>query len=129
MVLYLVWTHLFMSLAVVMNSRSETLRRFVQQSRLNLTSLTGQSPIFAICRLSPLLATYPRCFLCGERFQYGKMSEFRKYVRLDGDVVAQLTVSLLNLKGPTLLALDRPNWKLGKTDINIPVLVILIELN
>ena len=58
-----------------------------------------------------------------------KMSEFRKYVRLDGDVVAQLTVSLLNLKGPTLLALDRPNWKLGKTDINIPVLVILIELN
>ena len=56
---------------------------------------------------------------------YRRLQRFFEYVRLDGDVVAQLIVGLLNLKGPTLLALDRTNWKLGKTDINILVLAIV----
>ena len=53
---------------------------------------------------------------------YRRLQRFFQYVRLDGDVVARLIVGLLNLKGSTLLALDRTNWKLGKTDINILVL-------
>ena len=56
---------------------------------------------------------------------YRRLQRFFQYVRLDGDMVARLIVRLLNLKGPQLLALDRTNWKLGKTDINILVLAIV----
>ena len=56
---------------------------------------------------------------------YRRLQRFFEYVRLDGDVVARLIVRLLNLKGPKLLALDRTNWKLGKTDINILVLAVV----
>lgn len=56
---------------------------------------------------------------------YRRLQRFFQYVRLDGHVVAELIVRLLGLKGPKLLALDRTNWKLGKTDINILVLAIV----
>ena len=56
---------------------------------------------------------------------YRRLQRFFQYVRLDGDVVAELIIRLLGLKGSKLLALDRTNWKLGKTDINILVLAIV----
>ena len=56
---------------------------------------------------------------------YRRLQRFFQHVRLDGDVVAQLIFRLPDLRGPQLLALDRTNWKLGKTDINILVLAIV----
>ena len=52
---------------------------------------------------------------------------FFQNIRLDRDVVARLIVRLLELKGPKRFALDRINWKLGKTDINFLVLAIMIH--
>ena len=56
---------------------------------------------------------------------YRRLQRFFQYVRLDEDVVARLILHLLNLKGLKLLALDRTNWKRGKTDINILVLALV----
>ncbi len=56
---------------------------------------------------------------------YRRLQRFFQHICLDGDAVAKLTVRLLILKGPQLLAMDRTNWKLGKTDINILVLVLV----
>ncbi|WP_420013765.1 hypothetical protein [Tateyamaria sp.] len=56
---------------------------------------------------------------------YRRLQRFCQYVRLDEDVVARLILHLLNLKGLKLLALDRTNWKRGKTDINILVLALV----
>ena len=44
---------------------------------------------------------------------------------MDESVVAGLTTRLLDFKGPKHLALDRTNWKLGRTDINILVLAVV----
>ncbi len=56
---------------------------------------------------------------------YSRLQRFFQHIRLDGDAVAKLIVRLLKLKGPQLLALDRTNWKLGKTDIDILVLALV----
>ena len=73
--------------------------------------------------LSHLASQFPGTALHAS--SYRRLQRFFEYVRLDGDVVARLIVGLLNLKGSTLLALDRTNWKLGKTDINTLVLAIV----
>ena len=50
---------------------------------------------------------------------YRRLQHFFKQVQFDEAVVARFIVSLLNIKGPMILAVDRTNWKLGKVDINI----------
>jgi len=40
-------------------------------------------------------------------------------------VIAQVIVRLLNLRRSRFLTLDRTNWKLGRTDINVLVLAII----
>ena len=39
--------------------------------------------------------------------------------------IAQLVVKLLGVAGPWTLTLDRTNWQLGKTDLNILLLGIV----
>ena len=60
---------------------------------------------------------------------YRRLQHFFKQVQFDEAVVARFIVSLLNIKGPVILAVDRTNWKLGKVDINILVLAIVRELH
>lgn len=51
---------------------------------------------------------------------------FFQHVRLDAGVAARIVARLLDLEGrPWVLAIDRTNWKLGKTEINI--LMICVE--
>lgn len=51
---------------------------------------------------------------------------FFQHVRLDAETAARMVASLLGLAGkPWTLAIDRTNWKLGKTEINI--LMISVE--
>ena len=73
--------------------------------------------------LSHLASQFPGMALHAS--SYRRLQRFFQHVRLDGDVVAQLIFRLLDLRGAQLLALDRTNWKLGKTDINILVLAIV----
>ena len=56
---------------------------------------------------------------------YRRLQHFFKQVRFDEAVVARFIASLLNIKGPVILTVDRTNWKLGKADINILVLAIV----
>jgi hypothetical protein len=56
--------------------------------------------------------------------RYRRLQRFFQHVRLDEANVAQTIVSMLGLQPPFTLCLDRTNWQLGKTDINILVLAI-----
>jgi hypothetical protein len=56
---------------------------------------------------------------------YRRLQRFFQFVRLDTDRMAQLVVHMLNLERPKCLALDRTNWKIGSTDVNILVLAIV----
>ena len=56
---------------------------------------------------------------------YRRLQRFFQDIRFDESVVAGLTTSLIGFDGPKHLAIDRTNWKLGKTDINILVLAII----
>lgn len=58
---------------------------------------------------------------------YRRLARFFQHVRFDGAAFARLIVSILGLDtiGPWDLALDRTNWKLGKTHINILMLGVM----
>ena len=59
---------------------------------------------------------------------YRRLQHFFKDFHLDKSVVAGLATRLLDFKLQKHFALDRTNWKLGKTDINILVLVLVLVL-
>src|SRR5476649_2531619 len=56
---------------------------------------------------------------------YRRLQRFFQFVRLDADCMALLVVHMLNLERPKCLALDRTNWKIGSTDVNILMLAIV----
>ena len=56
---------------------------------------------------------------------YRRLQRFFQFVRLDGNRLALLVVQMLNLQRPKCLALDRTNWKIGSTDVNILMLAIV----
>lgn len=56
--------------------------------------------------------------------RYRRLQRFFQHVRLDDGDVARTIVSMLDLRPPFTLCLDRTNWQAGKTDINILVLAI-----
>ena len=56
---------------------------------------------------------------------YRRLQRFFQFVRLDGNRLALLVVQMLNLQRPKCLALDRTNWKIGTTDVNILMLAIV----
>lgn len=57
--------------------------------------------------------------------KYRRLQRFFQHVRLDQSVIAALVVRMLKLSRPKCLALDRTQWKLGRTDVNILVLAIV----
>jgi len=56
---------------------------------------------------------------------YRRLQRFFQFVRLDSDRLAVVVVQMLNLQRPKCLALDRTNWKIGSTDVNILMLAIV----
>lgn len=54
-----------------------------------------------------------------------RIRRFLRHFDLDMGSVAGLVLALLNLPPPWVLALDRTNWKLGKTQINVLVLALV----
>lgn len=57
--------------------------------------------------------------------KYRRLQRFFQHVRLDQAVIAALVVRMLKLARPKCLALDRTQWKLGRTDVNILMLAIV----
>ncbi len=58
---------------------------------------------------------------------YRRLERFFNEVQLDIVEVARLTVSVLALGGrPWHLAMDRTNWKFGRTDLNVLVLSVAV---
>ena len=55
---------------------------------------------------------------------YRWLQRFFQFVALPEDWSAHLVVQLLGVSGPWYLCLDRTNWKVGKRDVNIPMLAI-----
>ena len=56
---------------------------------------------------------------------YRRLQRFFQFVRLDEAWLARSLVALLRLEPPFRLCLDRTNWKVGSTDINLLVLCIV----
>lgn len=56
---------------------------------------------------------------------YRRLQRFFQHVRLDEDWSLPLLIRLLGLKGSWLLALDRTNWQIGKTEVNYLVLAVV----
>lgn len=57
-----------------------------------------------------------------------RISRFFQFVHLDAAIAARLVVALLGLEGkPWVLAIDRTNWRFGRTSINL--LMIAVEWN
>jgi hypothetical protein len=58
---------------------------------------------------------------------YRRLQRFFQHVTLDEDAMITCAVHMLQIKPPWILALDRTNWKLGKTNINILLLCIVTQ--
>ena len=56
---------------------------------------------------------------------YRRLQRFFQHIRLDEDWALPLLVRLLGLKKSWLLALDRTNWQVGKTEVNFLVLAVV----
>ncbi len=56
---------------------------------------------------------------------YKRIQRFLRGFDLDYAALARLMVALIGAQGPWTLALDRTNWKLGKTEINILMLCLV----
>jgi hypothetical protein len=54
-----------------------------------------------------------------------RLQRFFQHVRLDEGWALPLLVRLLGQHGSWLLALDRTNWQIGKTEVNFPVLALV----
>ena len=101
----------------------ETLRPHFELSKTRLETLAVLLVGLANGRtvnLSHLAGQFPGGAQHGS--SYRRLQRFFQFVRLDGDIAAQLVVRMLNLERPKLLALDRSNRKLGSRDVNVLVL-------
>lgn len=56
--------------------------------------------------------------------RYRRLQRFFQHTHLDDGAVARTLVSMLRLRPPFTLCLDRTNWQAGKTDINMLVLAV-----
>ena len=56
---------------------------------------------------------------------YRRLQRFFQFVRLETDRTALLVVRMLDLERKKCLVLDRTNWKIGSTDVNILMLAIV----
>jgi hypothetical protein len=59
---------------------------------------------------------------------YRRLQRFFQHVRLPKDWSARVVVGLLGWPGRRVLVLDRTNWKVGKTEVNLLVLAVCTPL-
>jgi hypothetical protein len=56
---------------------------------------------------------------------YKRIQRFLRKFPLDFDALARLTARLVGVSTPWVLSIDRTNWKLGKIEVNILMLVLV----
>lgn len=104
----------------------DTLRRHFALSKSRLATLAVL--ICGVAQSRTVNLSHLACHFSGPALHasnYRRLQRFFQHERLDGDVVAQMIVRMLNLARPKQLAMDRTNWKLGGRDINILMLAIV----
>lgn len=62
-----------------------------------------------------------------EESHYKRIQRFLRFFEISYAVIAVLIVSLIGVPSPWVLTLDRTNWQLGKTPLNILVLGIVYK--
>ena len=62
-----------------------------------------------------------------EASHYKRIQRFLRFFEISYVLIAVLLVSLIGLPRPWVLTLDRTNWQLGKTPLNILVLGIVYQ--
>jgi len=109
------------------NALSETLTKHAPLSRTRhetlawLVLLITRFGAASLWRLAAHVRTEAKLSSVRRRFY-----RFFQHVRLDAALGARIVASMLGLAGkPWMLAIDRTNWKLGKTEINI--LMVSVE--
>ena len=55
---------------------------------------------------------------------YRRLQRFFQFIRIDQDWLARVLLALIGTQPPYTLCLDRTNWKIGRTDINLLVLCV-----
>lgn len=103
-----------------------TLRRHFVMSKSRLATLAVL--ICGVAQSRTVNLSHLSCHFPGSALHasnYRRLQRFFQYERLCLEIVAQIIVRMLKLKGPNQLALDRTNWKLGGRDINILVLAVV----
>ena len=58
---------------------------------------------------------------------YKRIQRFLRHFEMDQATVARLVLALAGQEPPWVLALDRTNWKLGKTEVNLLVLALVLR--
>ncbi len=92
-----------------------------QQTLVWLVGLIMRYGTVCLWRLAAQVGTAAQTDSVRRRFY-----RFFQFVRLDDEIVARMVVGLLGLAGrPWALAMDRTNWKFGKTSINILMLSVV----
>jgi hypothetical protein len=59
--------------------------------------------------------------------RYKRIQRFLAHFDLDLALVARLVIRLVGQEPPWILALDRTNWKLGKTEVNVLMLALVYQ--
>lgn len=105
---------------------TESLRRQFELGKSRLETLAVLVLGLAHCRTVNL--SHLACHFPGRATHasgYRRLQRFFQHIRLESDQLALLMVRMLNLERKKCLALDRTNWKIGKTDVNILMLAIV----
>jgi len=58
---------------------------------------------------------------------YRRLQRFFQFARLDEDWLARAIIKLLKINPPWILCLDRTNWKIGKSNVNILMLAVVTK--
>lgn len=56
---------------------------------------------------------------------YRRLQRFFQFVRLDEDWLARAIIKLSKVNPPWILCLDRTNWKIGRSNVNILMLCVV----
>src|SRR6266851_1576779 len=113
--------------SIFSNALSEAVAKHIKLSATRretlswLALLIMQHGTICLWRLAAYVASTAQTASVRRRFY-----RFFQYARLDGTLAARVVVDLLGLGGkPWVLAIDRTNWDVGKTTINILMISVV----
>jgi hypothetical protein len=104
----------------------ETLSIHLKLSKSRLATLAGLIVLLVNVRtvnLTHIAAQFSATAKAAS--SYRRLQRFFQFVRLDEDWLARAIVKLSKINPPWILCLDRTNWKIGKSNVNILMLCVV----